>query len=553
MLRFSYVLILLACIFPTLIGLAGVFLSSLSYIPPLELNHLHLSAFSQVFQWQGIWHSLLLSAVTAIVSTYIACFITFSILQATWGNRFWRYIQSTLSVLVAMPHVAFAIGFAFLFAPTGLGMRVMESLAIWPIDHQDQSLSILVKDPYGLGLICVLALKEVPFLLLMSIGVLQQMNVSQIEKVSASLGYNRAQTWMKCILPQWISKIRFPLYAVIAYSVSVVDLALILGPTHPPTFAMLLWQWFNEPDLMLFPRAAAGGVVLFCLAFLLIAFVRLIEYTLTQGFKSWQYSGRFGFGLAGKTKYVLLLSLFFLVFPILILWSVAQRWRFPDLLPSRYSFRFWQAEAIGIQSNFETSLMIALIAGTFALLFAVIAHEYRDRYTWHLPAYVIVIPMIVPQLSLLFGLQVGTLYFDNEYYLFWVCWSHVFFAFPYVYLSLDGPWRSYDQRLTRMALSLGKSPLYAWIHVKFPQLLTAVMMAWAMGISVSLAQYLPTLLLGAGRISTLTTEAVALSSGFDRRVTAIYALGQAILPFLFFAFAYWIGHQKGKWMRKLRA
>jgi putative thiamine transport system permease protein len=52
-----------------------------------------------------------------------------------------------------------------------------------------------------------------------------------------------------------------------------------------------------------------------------------------------------------------------------------------------------------------------------------------------------------------------------------------------------------------------------------------------------LAQYLPTLILGAGRIATVTTEAVALSSGFDRRVTAIYALFQALLPLLFFTFA----------------
>ncbi|MCV5373348.1 ABC transporter permease, partial [Escherichia coli] len=69
--------------------------------------------------------------------------------------------------------------------------------------------------------------------------------------------------------------------------------------------------------------------------------------------------------------------------------------------------------------------------------------------------------------------------------------------------------------------------------MKLPILLPAIACAWAIGISVSLAQYLPTLVLGAGRISTITTEAVALSSGFDRRVTAIYAIWQALLPFLF--------------------
>lgn len=138
----------------------------------------------------------------------------------------------------------------------------------------------------------------------------------------------------------------------------------------------------------------------------------------------------------------------------------------------------------------------------------------------------IAVPMLVPQLSILFGMQVATLYVAGDAHFFWVCWAHLFFAFPYVYLSLDGPWRSYDERLTRAALSLGKSPLNVWLRIKLPILLPAILYAWAIGISVSLAQYLPTLVLGAGRITTLTTEAVALSSGFDRRVTLFTPFGR---------------------------
>ncbi|MCV5975959.1 thiamine ABC transporter permease, partial [Escherichia coli] len=121
--------------------------------------------------------------------------------------------------------------------------------------------------------------------------------------------------------------------------------------------------------------------------------------------------------------------------------------------------------------------------------------------------------------------------------------------FPFIYLSLDGPWRSFDNGLTRVALSLGKTPMQAWLKVKLPILLPAIAFAWAVGISVSLAQYLPTLVLGAGRISTITTEAVALSSGFDRRVTAIYAIWQALLPFLFFSFAILLSRLHVKYRR----
>lgn len=548
MLRAGYLLILLCCVLPTLFGLAGVAVSSVGYIPPLAMHSPSFDGFSMVFGWEGVWQSICLTVCTALLSTYLACLITFAILQSSWGTAFWRKVEVSLSPLLAVPHVAFAIGFAFLFAPTGMGMRVMELLGFSNAENA-ADLALMVKDPYGLGLIVMLALKEVPFLLLMSLSVLQQVNVKNVEKAAASLGYSRAQAWWKCVFPQWLAKLRFPLLAVMAYGLSVVDVALIIGPTNPPTFAVLVWQWFNDPDLALLPRASAGAVVLLMISLMLIGVARLIEWGVTQGFRRWQYSGRCGFALPGKSVFAVLLTISVAMVPITLLWSFAQRWRFPDLLPSRYSLRFWEYEWSSIVGTIEQSIVIALIAATLALGLALLAHEYRLRHRVQIPGYVIAVPMLVPQLSILFGMQVATLYVAGDAHFFWVCWAHLFFAFPYVYLSLDGPWRSYDERLTRAALSLGKSPLNVWLRIKLPILLPAILYAWAIGISVSLAQYLPTLVLGAGRITTLTTEAVALSSGFDRRVTAIYAIWQALLPFLFFSLAILISHLQVKYRR----
>ncbi|MCG9692254.1 thiamine ABC transporter permease [Vibrio sp. Isolate22] len=535
MLRALYFVVIVVCIIPTIPGVVGVVASSLSYIPPLGLMEPSLNGFSQVFQWEGAWHSIGLSLCSAIASSYIACFLTFCILQASWGKRFWRKIELTLSPMLAIPHVAFAIGFAFLFSPTGLGARAVHHLL--GESASSSELALLVKDPYAFGLIIMLALKEVPFLLLMSISILQQIDVERITKVSASLGYSRSQIWWKCIFPQWFTKLRFPMLAVLAYSVSVVDIALIIGPTNPPTFAVLVWQWFNDPDLNLLPRAAAGAIVLFGLASLIIALARFIEWAVLKFYRTWQYSGRTGVKLPGKTVFTGLAALSLAIIPLMMIWSVAQRWRFPDLLPSRYSMRFWEFEWDGIMSTVGQSLWIGLIAASVALVLALIAHEYRIKYKWQVPGFVIAIPMLIPQLSVLFGMQVTTLYVGSNAYEFWVIWAHVFFAFPFVYLSLDGPWKSFNDGLIKASLSLGKSPFQSWYSIKLPILLPAIAFAWAVGISVSLAQYLPTLMLGAGRIGTITTEAVALTSGFDRRVTAIYAIWQALLPLFFFSFA----------------
>ncbi|MDF2152426.1 thiamine ABC transporter permease [Vibrio sp. CAU 1672] len=550
MLRALYLVIIAVCILPTIPGLLGVVVSSLGYLPPIGLNELSLDGFYAVFEWQGVWKSIGLTIYSAIFSSYLACMITFAILQSSWQTRFWRKVELSLSPLLAMPHVAFAIGFAFLFAPTGMGARVLHQLFGYDPNAQTvNDMALLVKDPYALGLIIMLALKEVPFLLLMSIPVLQQLRVSKIEKVSHAMGYSSAQAWWKCIFPQWLAKLRFPILAVMAYSLSVVDVALIIGPTNPPTFAVLVWQWFNDPDLSLLPRAAAGAVILFTIASVLIGFARLVEWSLTKGYRRWQYSGRGGAALPGKTLFSLITLLTLVMVPLMVVWSFAQRWRFPDLLPSRYSLRFWQYEWHSILGTLEQSMSIAFISATIALILALIAHEYRLRYRWQVPGYIIAVPMLIPQLSVLFGMQVAALYLNNGAFFFWVCWAHVFFAFPFVYLSLDGPWRSFDNGLTQVALSLGKSPLQAWLKVKLPILLPAIAFAWAVGMSVSLAQYLPTLVLGAGRISTITTEAVALSSGFDRRVTAIYAIWQALLPFILFSSAILLSHFQVKYRR----
>jgi putative thiamine transport system permease protein len=369
----------------------------------------------------------------------------------------------------------------------------------------------------------------------MSIPVLRQLRVDESYKAASSLGYSPAAFWWKCVLPQWLPRMRFPLIAVIAYSASVVDVSLIIGPTNPPTFAVLVWQWFSEADLNLYPRASAGALLLFILCSTIILLARAIEWFLLTHLRSWQTSGRRSPALPGKPLFALLAILFSATFVVTIIWSVAQRWRFPDLVPSAVTLRFWRNEWTSILTVINDSVTLALIAATIALFFALIAHEYRLHYRLTLPRYLIAIPMLVPQLSLLFGMQVGTLYLAADNYYLWVVWSHIFFAFPYVYLALDGPWSSFNQSYYLTALSLGKKPLRAWMAVKLPMLANAILFAWAIGASVSLAQYLPTLMLGGGRISTLTTEAVALASGFDRRVTAIYALWQTLLPLILFA------------------
>jgi putative thiamine transport system permease protein len=98
-------------------------------------------------------------------------------------------------------------------------------------------------------------------------------------------------------------------------------------------------------------------------------------------------------------------------------------------------------------------------------------------------------------------------------------------------------WRTFDRRYDTLAASLGRSRLSALLTIRIPMLSRSVLSAAAVGFAVSVGLYLPTVLIGEGRLGTITTEAVALASGGNRRVIGVYALLQTILPFLGFAIA----------------
>jgi putative thiamine transport system permease protein len=154
------------------------------------------------------------------------------------------------------------------------------------------------------------------------------------------------------------------------------------------------------------------------------------------------------------------------------------------------------------------------------------------RSTWLLYT-----PLLVPQIAFLFGTQVALLRLGLDGSWLALVWAHLLFVLPYLFLSLADPWRALDPRYVRSAAALGASPARVLWRVKLPLLLRPLLAACAVGFAVSAGQYLPTLFAGNGRVATLTTEAVALASGADRRLIGAYGFVQAMLPVLVYGLA----------------
>lgn len=127
-----------------------------------------------------------------------------------------------------------------------------------------------------------------------------------------------------------------------------------------------------------------------------------------------------------------------------------------------------------------------------------------------------------------------------------VVWGHLLWVMPWMLFILQPAWQRIDSRLILIAQTLSWSRAKIFFYVKCPLMLRPTLIAFAVGFSVSIAQYMPTLWLGAGRFPTLTTEAVALSSGGSNGIFAAQALWQLLLPLIIFALtalvAKWVGY-----------
>ena len=187
-----------------------------------------------------------------------------------------------------------------------------------------------------------------------------------------------------------------------------------------------------------------------------------------------------------------------------------------------------------------TSLLLALATAAIALLLSLGCLENERRHRVHPTArvlWLIYLPLLIPQISFMFGMTALLAWLGLEASLAALIWSHLVFVLPYVFLMLADPYRALDERYRRAGLCLGAGESRVFLAVTIPMLLRPVLLAAAVGFSVSIALYLPTLFAGAGRFATLATEAVAANAGADRRLAGTYGFLQAALPLIGFGVA----------------
>lgn len=252
---------------------------SFGYFPVIGLTDFTVQHYVDAVTDRNFLLSLWLTFRIAFWSTFLSSIfaILFALVlrERFQGSQFWTFL---FQVPIPIPHLVAANGIVLLVTQSGLLARfgVAAGLMERPADFP-----ILVFDRAGIAIILTFLWKEIPFIGLVVLAILQSVG-PQFEEIAQTLGANRWQRFWHVLLPLIMPGILSSSIIVFAFTFASYEIPLLLGVRFPTTLPVLAFQNYQDPDLSLRPQAMAVSVILAIIAVaLLAAYRRLARYAVT--------------------------------------------------------------------------------------------------------------------------------------------------------------------------------------------------------------------------------------------------------------------------------
>ena len=220
-----------------------------------------------------------------------------------------------------------------------------------------------------------------------------------------------------------------------------------------------------------------------------------------------------------------------LPFVPLVLWAFSSRWFYPELLPSRWGLRAWTyvfgTAGPQMTDALVQSVQVAAVTAIVAVAAAVPAGRALGLYHFRgkdVLSVVLMLPIIVPPLCVAMGLHLWLLRLGIAETFGGVVLVHLTVCLPYAVFVMWGVFSNYNPEFEDQARSLGAPPLKVILRVMIPLTLPGIVVAALFAFLLSWSQYLSTLIIGGGKITTLPILLFALMASGDRPVAAAVSI-----------------------------
>ena len=235
-----------------------------------------------------------------------------------------------------------------------------------------------------------------------------------------------------------------------------------------------------------------------------------------------------------------ILFLISILFPflVLILLSFSERYTWPGILPRNYSLRairsiLFQRKALFYNALF--SIFFSVLVSLCTLLSAYCTAKWQSEHKESgIFSFFIFLPFMIPSSVFAMGAQVLFLQLPLKNAYLSVFLSHVLYSLPYATSYLTEGMEGKIKRLEEQGRVFGASGLYLLYRVSIPLLMPYLIPAFMMSFILSMSQYILTVLLGGGKLKTLSLIMVPFIQSGERNLASVYGLLFLLSSFLLF-------------------
>lgn len=214
-----------------------------------------------------VWRNLIWTLAAATAATTLATASALLVALAFRGtgpaNRLARLLAS---LPLPVPPVVVATAGVLLLGQSGMMARLAAGFGI--IDAPSEMPALLYAS-HGIGLILMLAWKELGFLSMLACTLASQVD-PELEAAARSLGADHRSIQRRVVLPQIWRGLQPGIVAAFVFVVGSYELPRLLGPSRPQALGMMILERSRDADPLAFGDAHAAALMGFAAAALAV-------------------------------------------------------------------------------------------------------------------------------------------------------------------------------------------------------------------------------------------------------------------------------------------
>ncbi len=227
--------------------------------------------FAAVFQAPGFLASIGLTLWVSVISTALTlAFAILTALSLRRMRRLRRFVTYVYQLPLTLPHMVIAAAAIMLLSQSGIASRILTAIGLI---GSPASFPEVVNDRRGVGIILVYVWKQVPFVGLFALAVLQSVG-EDYEAVARTLGARPLQAVRHVLVPLVAPGLLPSGVIIFAFVFGAFEVPLLLGARYPSMLSVLAYRLYTDVDISVRPQAMALSFVISLIVFVLVAIYR---------------------------------------------------------------------------------------------------------------------------------------------------------------------------------------------------------------------------------------------------------------------------------------